>query len=103
MALSALLAVHPTIAKADERMDQLILCAAIFNASVARTKGEELRNDYVQKTLRYANAATSIAEQQGMTEEQFQQHALELGERATISESDLPAQRSHCLSKVPVE
>jgi hypothetical protein len=101
--MTAALLSNPTLALADETLDQLVLCSAIFNASVARTKGEELREDYVQKTLRYAQAAMAEAEQQGMSEQQFQQYALELGERATIQESDLAAQRSHCLSKVSVE
>lgn len=103
LVLTAALLATPAPAQADETLDRLILCSAIFNASVARTKGEELREDYVQKTLRYAQAAIAEAEQLGMSEAQFQQYAIELGERATIQESDLAAQRSHCLAKVSVE
>ena len=96
--LTAALLSTPPPALADEKLDELVLCSAIFNASVARTKGEELREDYVQKTLRYAQAAIAEAEQQGMSEAQLQQYAIVLGERATIQESDLSAQRSHCLA-----
>ena len=90
-------------AYADERLDGLILCAAVFNASLARANNQALRDDYEMKTRRYANAAIRRAENMGMTTEGFQTRAMALGEETTISEDELPSSRARCLSDLSLD
>lgn len=85
-----------------DRLGELVLCSAVFNASVARTSGEELRNEYVQETVAYAKAALALADERGMTEQEFQTYAVEVGESVTIAESELAGERARCRSGVPV-
>ena len=97
-------AIAETDARAQERdrLDELVICSAIFNASVGRTAGEELRNDYIQETVSYAEAALALAGERGMGEQEFQSYAMNLGESITIEESALPAERARCRSNVPI-
>ncbi len=93
---------QPAGAQERDRLDDLVLCSAIFNASVERTTGEELRNEYIQETVSYAEAAIALADARGMGEKEFQTYAVNLGDSFSIAESELPAERARCRSDVTV-
>lgn len=87
-------------AKADGRMDRLILCSAIFNASLAFASNDALKKEYEAKTLEYAEAALKRAKELEVSEEAFKQRAGDLGANTTITQDSLPAERSRCLNEV---
>jgi hypothetical protein len=101
LSLALVLAPLTNAAKADQQLDRLILCSAIFNASLALATNDALKQDYQNQTLRYAKRALERARTLGMTEESFTQRAAELGSSTSIEEGDLAAERGRCLNDAP--